>query len=86
VNAGNECFWTNLKWTFQVNELSNRLRFTILSKSILIGTIDFKLQQLIDATTEDQFMKRVRYLSLNDLFSLISHFSFLIFCRSQGIY
>jgi hypothetical protein len=36
-----------------------RLRLTVLSKSSLIGSIDFKIQQLLDATSEDQLLKRV---------------------------
>jgi hypothetical protein len=58
-NAGNSCYWTGLKWSFPVTDQATRLRLTVNSRKSPFGNINFTVDQLINALSEDENIKRV---------------------------
>jgi hypothetical protein len=66
-SAGSSCYWTGLKWSFPVNDQATRLRLIVTSRKCPLGYINFTVDQLINALTENENIKRVRFIFLQFL-------------------
>ncbi len=59
TNVSDQCYWSDLQWSFYVVDRTTRLRVRVTSRGKEVGTVFFSLAQLTEAPTDEDLTKRV---------------------------